>query len=192
MFQDDKTIHRWTLTQGAFDRLLAKLDPDRESAGRAYEQLREYLIRFFQAQTPLEAEQWADTVLDRVARRNEEMEIANVTAFVWGVARLVRTEIFRASRRHVALDKQPELQHLPKTEDDIDLAQRSEKLHRVVHRLPAAEVKLLLSWYTSCTKSAQRQQLASSLGLTVTSLRVRAHRARVRVRRMALAEGYAR
>jgi DNA-directed RNA polymerase specialized sigma24 family protein len=190
MFTQQTAAPRWTLTQGAFDRFLARLDPDRESAGRAYERLRDYLVKFFQSQAPLEAEQWADTVLDRVARRNEETEIANITAFAWGVARLVRTEVFRATRRHVALENHAELKHLPKTEDEIDLAQRTEKLGRVVRRLPASDVKLLLSWYSSCEKASQRQQLALSLGVSVTSLRVRAHRARVRVRRMALAEGY--
>jgi len=189
MFKQETATQRWSLTQGAFDRLLARLDPDRESAGRAYEQLRDYLIKFFQ-QAPLDAEHWADTVLDRVARRNEEMEIANITAFAWGVAGLVRTEVFRATRKHVALDNHAELQHLPKTEEEIDLAQRSERLGRVVRRLPASGVKLLQCWYSSCDKASQRRQLALSLGVSVTSLRVRAHRARVRVRRMAMAEGY--
>ena len=190
MLKQETATQRWTLTQGAFDRLLARLDPDRENAGRAYEQLRDYLIKFFQMHTPLDAEQWADTVLDRVARRNEEMEIANITAFTWGVARLVRTEVFRATRKHVALENHAELQHVPKTEDEIDLAQRSKKLGGIVRRLPASDVKLLLCWYSSCEKASQRQQLALSLGVSVTSLRVRAHRARVRVRTMALAEGY--
>jgi hypothetical protein len=192
MFKPETATQRWTLTQGAFDRFLARLDSDRESAGHAYEQLRDHLTKFFQLQAPLEAEQWADTVLDRVARRNEEMEIANITAFAWGVARLVRTEVFRATRKHVELENHAELHHMPKTEDEIDLAQRSERLGRVVRRLPASDVKLLLCWYSSCEKASQRQQLALSLGVSVTSLRVRAHRARVRVRRMALAEGFRR
>lgn len=189
MDRQDTAAERWTLTQGAFDRFLSKLDPDRETAGRAYEQLRDHLIRFFQPQSPLDAEQWADTVLDRVARRNEEVEIANITAFAWGVARLVRTEASRTTRRHVALENHAELGHMPKTDEEIDLAQRSKKLDRVVRRLPASDVKLLLGWYTTCAKAAQRQKLALSLGVSVTSLRVRAHRARLRVRRMALAEG---
>jgi DNA-directed RNA polymerase specialized sigma24 family protein len=192
MFTEETATQRWTLTQGAFDHLLARLDSDRENAGRAYEKLRDYLIKFFMPQAPLDAEQWADTVLDRVARRNEEMEISNITAFAWGVARLVRTEVFRATRKHVELENQPEPHQMPKTEDEIDLAQRSERLGRVVNKLPTSDVKLLMCWYSSCEKAAQRQQLAVSLGVSVTSLRVRAHRARVRVRRMALAEGYRR
>lgn len=192
MFKQESAIERWTLTQGAFDRFLARLGTDRDSAGRAYEKLRDRLIKFFQPQASLDAEQWADTVLDRVARRNEEMEIANITAFAWGVARMVRTEVARAARKHVELENQAELHHTPKTEEEIDLAQRSERIDRVVRRLPDSDVKLLLGWYSSCAKATQRQQLALSLGVSVTSLRVRAHRARVRVRSMALAEGYAR
>lgn len=192
MFTRETATPRWTLTQGAFDRFLARLDPDREAAGRAYERLRDYLIKFFQPQAPLDAEQWADTVLDRVARRNEEMEIANITAFAWGVARLVRTEVFRATRKHVELENHAELQLVPKTEEEIDRKQQSEHLGRVVRRLPASDLKLLLCWYSSCEKASQRQQLALSLGVSVTSLRVRAHRARVRVRHMALAEGFSR
>ena len=190
MVKEETATQRWTLTQGAFDRFLAKLDPDRETAGRAYEQLRDHLIKFYQSHAPLDAEQWADTVLDRVARRNEEMDIANITAFTWGVARLVRTEMYRANRKHVPLDKTAELHHMPKTEEEIDLAQRSKRLGQFVRRLPESEVNLLLGWYSTCEKAFQRQKLASTLGVTVTSLRVRAHRARVRVRRMALADGY--
>lgn len=187
MFREEKAPRRWTLTQTAFDHLLARFDADRERAGFAYEQLRDYLVKFFQSQTPLDAEQWADTVLDRVARKNEEMEIANVTAYAWAVARLVRTEAFRANRRHVELENHAEPQQVPRTDEEIDRARRSEKLSRVVRLLPAAEVKLLLCWYSSCAKAAQRRQLAMSLGVSVTSLRVRAHRARVRVRRLAQA-----
>src|SRR5438105_15584483 len=99
----------WTLTQEAFDRLLARLGPDRESAGRAYEQLRDRLIRFFRSRSPLETERWADTVLDRVARKNEETEIASINTFVWGVAKMVRAEMFRAKRKYVTMEKPFEL-----------------------------------------------------------------------------------
>ncbi|MGH9447419.1 MAG: hypothetical protein ACRD3O_17040 [Terriglobia bacterium] len=37
---------RWTLTTASFEALLAALDRDRSEAGRAYERLRQRLIRF--------------------------------------------------------------------------------------------------------------------------------------------------
>ena len=180
----------WTLTQGAFDQLLARLGPDRESAGTAYEELRGHLIRFFRAHAPFETEQWADIVLDRVARKNEACEIDNIHPFIWGVARMVRSEMFRASRRHVSMERPAELPEEPRTEEQLDWARKSKWLNRCVQRLPAGDGELLLAWYSNCEEAAQRQQLAVSLGISVVSLRVRAYRARLRLRRMALREGF--
>ncbi|HLJ49791.1 MAG TPA: hypothetical protein VKU01_27445 [Bryobacteraceae bacterium] len=181
---------RWTLTQGAFDRFLTRLNPDRERAGKDYENLRNSLIRFFQPHAPLDADRWADTVLDRVARKNEEIDIANLGAFVWAVARVVRSEMFRSKREYVALDEQTDLQHENRTEEQLEFSQRSERIGRCVRQLPAGESDLLLRWYTCCEKASQRQKLAVSLGVSVASLRVRAHRARARLRQMVLQEGY--
>jgi hypothetical protein len=36
------------LTQAAFDMLLARLDPDREEAGRKYDEIRRKLTKFFE------------------------------------------------------------------------------------------------------------------------------------------------
>ncbi len=181
---------RWTLTQGAFDRLLTRLNPDRDRAGKDYENLRNSLIRFFQPHAPLDADRWSDIVLDRVARKNEEIEIANLSAFVWAVARVVRSEMFRAKREYVTLDEHTDLQQSATTEEQIEFTQRSEHLGRCVRMLPAGESDLLLRWYTCCEKANQRQKLAVSLGVSVASLRVRAHRARARLRQMVIQEGY--
>ena len=65
--------NRWTLTQGAFDLLLAQLDTDRQQAGTKYEALRRKLVKFFQWRGCSLPEDLADDTINRVARRVEEI-----------------------------------------------------------------------------------------------------------------------
>jgi hypothetical protein len=64
----------WVVTQSAFDRMLAELDPDRERAGEKYEQIRQKLMKFFQWRgcSSSAAEEHTDRTIDRVARKVEE------------------------------------------------------------------------------------------------------------------------
>lgn len=52
-----------------FEKLLLWLDRDRESAGRAYEQIRLRLIKIFYARKCSVAEELADETIDRVAKK---------------------------------------------------------------------------------------------------------------------------
>ena len=80
--------------------LLAKLDQDPANAGRAYEDLRRRLILFFRIRRPQEAEDLADTVLDRVARRLADgVDIEKIEFYSVGVARFVLRERFAATAR---------------------------------------------------------------------------------------------
>src|ERR1044071_3005664 len=62
----------WDLTEGAFGRLLAFLDPDRQRAGERYEKIRTKLTRFFEWKGCLPGEDYADETIDRVAKRLEQ------------------------------------------------------------------------------------------------------------------------
>lgn len=82
--------------QTAFDKLLARLNPDRDRAGHLYEELRLKLLKFFLWKNCPEAETCCDDALDRLARRLDEgTEIQNINAYAYQVARFIVLEQLR-------------------------------------------------------------------------------------------------
>jgi DNA-directed RNA polymerase specialized sigma24 family protein len=91
------------LTPRGFERLLDHLHPDRDIAGRTYEQLRRRLVRFFEGRRCAFPEEHADESLNRVARKLDAGEtIQDVTTYVIGIARMVVKEVARAASKEVA------------------------------------------------------------------------------------------
>jgi len=88
---------------GAFGALLARLSADGGDA-QAYEALRRRLIQFFKLHVPAEADDLADVVLDRLARRiHEGIDVASVPSYALGIARMVLHEArAKSARRHLA------------------------------------------------------------------------------------------
>src|SRR5215510_4016694 len=85
---------KWTLTQEAFDELLAALAPDQESAGEKYLEVRGNLIRFFEWRGCPFPEDHADETINRVAKRVSEGEqIRNPAGYFLGAARMLLLEI---------------------------------------------------------------------------------------------------
>src|SRR5262245_29135467 len=76
---------KWTLTQEAFDKLLATLDEDRERAGEIYLEIRSNLVRFFEWRGCPFPEDHADETFNRVAKRAEEEKILNPSSYCIGV-----------------------------------------------------------------------------------------------------------
>ncbi|HUK90604.1 MAG TPA: hypothetical protein VLZ81_09415, partial [Blastocatellia bacterium] len=65
---------KFVLTQEAFDLLLRWLDPDdRDRAGQRYEEIRQSIIRNFARRGSPVAEELADEVMNRVAKRLPEI-----------------------------------------------------------------------------------------------------------------------
>ena len=63
----------WDLTQENFDQLLAWLDPNREQAGRRYEDIRRKLVKIFVSRGCIIAEELADETINRVAMKVHEI-----------------------------------------------------------------------------------------------------------------------
>jgi len=167
---------RWTLTSGAFDRLLAVLDADRGRAASAYEQLRYRLIGLLRWWGAVQPEDLADETLDRVARRLDEgatVSAGSFGAFVGGVARMVFYESMREPASSPTL-REPTATTAP---DEVEAA--GECLDRCLASLEAAERTLLLRYYDGGKAATVRKQLADELGISPTALRIRAHRLRV-------------
>jgi hypothetical protein len=67
------TKGNWTLTQEGFDGLLTWLSPDREQAGRKYEEIRLRLIKIYTRRGCTTPEELADEVFNRVTKKLPEI-----------------------------------------------------------------------------------------------------------------------
>lgn len=179
--------------------LLRFLDPDRDKAAARYETVRTRLTRFFHWKGCLEAEELVDEVFDRVARKRARgMEISvDHAKFFQGVARLVFLEYTRKlAKKPTLLDtgKHPVIRP---AEPDWG----KQALLRCLEELRPQDQTLILEYYdlesvvrpedgaTVLEQSAEgargsrRRRLADRHGLSVNSLRIRAHRIRSRLER---------
>ena len=170
------------LSAAALAGLLARLGPDPEQAGAAYEDVRRALVAFFTWRGAFTPEECADETLDRVARRIEEGEdVRDVPRFARGVARLVLLEQWRKPEaRRVELRDQSQEVTQPAAPDD-------EALHlcldRCLGELPDEGRRLIVDYYqeTGRTRIERRQAMARTLGLSEAALRNRAQRLRNRL-----------
>ena len=167
------------LTQEAFDRLLGWLHPDREQAGRIYEEIRLKLIKGFNSHNCSVAEELADETINRVAKRLPEIiatYVGNPSRYFFGVAYKVFLEYLRSG---------PALAELPP--DNLLVGEQPEDteniyncLEQCLQYLPAQNRELILQFYQGekRVKIELRKQLAQHLGTKLTNLRLQAHRIR--------------
>jgi DNA-directed RNA polymerase specialized sigma24 family protein len=164
----------WVLTQESFDALLAWLDPDRESAGRKYEDIRTRLIKIFCCRGCYEPEDLADETINRVTNKLKEIEtsfIGERARYFYGVANKVHMEYLR---------RRPAPAPLPPTQDPDDLEREYNCLERCMQLLTVANRDLVLQYYQEEKKAKidHRKRLAEQLGIALNALRIRAHRIR--------------
>jgi DNA-directed RNA polymerase specialized sigma24 family protein len=175
---------RWELTGGAFQGLLARLAADPLMAGEAYEHLRRALLKFFSWHQVLDAESAVDETLDRIARRLAAGHvIEDVSAFAYGVARLVRFErqrqaVARPMTSEECLVARAAAPHLE------DAEERDAWLQQCLAELTPQDRDLILTYYvgTGRDRIVGRAQLAAALGVSENALRLRALRLRDRLR----------
>lgn len=167
--------------ESAFAALLARLSADGGDA-QAYEALRRRLIQFFRLHVPAEADDLADIVLDRLARRiHEGIDVASVPSYALGIARMVLHEArAKVARRHLA-EADPTL--VP----DDDAAEDASELEHVLVALRACldaagttARRLILTYYggDGAVRIATRKSLADECGISLNALRNRALRLR--------------
>ena len=169
---------KWTLTQEAFDQLLASFAPDREAAGKKYLEVRDNLVRLFVWRGCPFPEDHADETFNRVARKiSEGEEIRNTAAYVIGVARLLVLEIIKAdSKKREALDEWQRSDRSEDTQSEL----RIECLQQCLRGLSPDNRELIVQYYQGDKreKIENRRQLSERLGLAINSLRMRALRLR--------------
>src|SRR5262245_64189437 len=94
------TRQKWSLTQTAFDRLLACLDSDRDIAAYRYLRMRRDLVRLFEWRGCSAPDEYADETINRCAKKIQEgEEVRDVAAYSIGVARLLLLEMGRDRSR---------------------------------------------------------------------------------------------
>lgn len=172
-------LNKWVLTETAWAKLMARLDPEAARAGEAYEALRESLVKFLDWRGAHSPEELVDEAFNRVARKLDEGEaIQDVPSFCHGVARLVYLQsLERHEQRHVALD---EALPLPAPVAETGHDPRRECLTRCLQTLPQENRDLITTYYRDerRQKIDNRAALATRLGIPLNALRNRAQRIR--------------
>jgi DNA-directed RNA polymerase specialized sigma24 family protein len=165
-------------------RLLGRLSSDPAEAWQAYDTLRQKLILFFEYHCRSQAEEFADEVLDRMAKKSETYEITNVVEFAFGVARNLRKEAARKalavpladSADRVSSDENPEAAIV----DKIDSEQKLQCFLKCLRRLNAVDRELLFHYYPieNDDLEEQRLRLAEKHQVNINALRTRMARLR--------------
>src|SRR5687767_6362791 len=173
------------LTAAAWDRLLARLDADRDRAAQAYEALRLALTRFFDWRGAHFPDECADEAIARLARRLDDgAAVADLRAFALGIARLVLLERARSPQlRHDELDEQ-RVGPAPVVERGPD-SRLHDCLDACLASLAPDARALILEYYQDQRREKidRRVRLAAELGLSANALRSRAQRVRDRLER---------
>lgn len=180
-------------------RLLTRLGPDRDAAGREYERIRTRLVRFLLWRGCYEADDLADEAINRVARRIAEgLEIESEDPYVYfrGVASKVFQEWRRGRRRdqeaHYAAARETERLRASEegaSETDPDRSRRERNrrdcLQSCLELLPDGDRDLVLRYYQGDgdARLPHRRSLAREYGLSMDQLRLRAFRIRRRLER---------
>ena len=183
-----------SLTSASFDSLLAQLGPDRESAARAYLELRRALFIFFATRGAASPDEMTDETINRVARRlseGEQITAETPSNYFYGVARNVWRESLAKSNVLIPLsnDDPAEIEQatpydlLLSASERIETELKHECLEKCLGRLDPEDRKLIISYYqfSGGEKVENRKRLATNLGLANNTLRQRVARLRSRL-----------
>lgn len=169
---DNKTSlgrKRNDLDREGLEALLLALGPDRELAGRNYEELRRRLINLFAWEQFDAPDDLADETLNRLARKvMEGTQIPNLDRFAFGIARLLMQEEGRRKR-----NRQSMLLEMQRGTQGSQDWGSLDAMDRCLAALPKDRRELIERYYAE-----DRLALARSLDISVNALRNRAMRIR--------------
>jgi DNA-directed RNA polymerase specialized sigma24 family protein len=162
----------WDPTPEAFDGLLRWLGGSPEEGGRAYEIIRSRLIALFAGRGCPNAEDLTDETINRVMRATQKENFSyegEPIRYFYGVAKMVHLE----SLRRKPIPEAP-------VHDTAEVEGEHQCLERCVGELTERSRKLVIGYYQEQGRArfAQRAELASALGIPISTLRVQAHRIR--------------
>jgi len=163
------------------DELLEWLDPDRQVAGRRYEEIRRSLVKIFVWRRCSDAEGMADDVIDRVAAKVRDLKgnyEGNPHRYFYGVARNLFREYQKTVDTHVSLDV--DIAASSTSADQSELEVEDACLTSCLENLTGEQRHQIIQYYggEKHEKILARKQLAEHLGIAQNALRVRMHRIR--------------
>jgi DNA-directed RNA polymerase specialized sigma24 family protein len=165
-------------TSEAFEKLLSKLNPDRERAGEEYELLRLKLLEYFRSRACQCAEELADETLNRLAKKNMEgEEIRDVLRYTHGLAHWVWMEFLRKpGARPVSFEDLPVAPFVLPT--SILQKEREACFHYCLRALPARDRELVVEYWDhrKQTNREARRELAERMQITMIAMRIRISR----------------
>jgi DNA-directed RNA polymerase specialized sigma24 family protein len=172
---------KWSLTQEAFDALLAALGPDRDRAAELYLEIRRNLVRLFEWRACPAPDEYADETLNRCARKiGAGEEIRDVASYAVGVARMLVREMSRDHAKSARpLEDAPEPRTMPHEIDD-EADRRLECVRKCLEKLTPENRDLILHYYhgEKGDKIQRRKGLTQLFGIGASGLRMRALRLR--------------
>lgn len=174
---------KWQITPEAFDILLLCLDSNRETAAEKYLKLRKNIVRFFEGRGFYAAEDHADEVFNRVARKlNEGEKIENVGQYVYGISRFLVLELHKERVKEDKFLNQQPVSSFPQAEmDEQDEKEKGLRcLNRCLTELPEDSRELVIQYFQGekREKIERRQKMAEELGIPQNALRSRVTRLR--------------
>jgi RNA polymerase sigma factor (sigma-70 family) len=186
---------RTPLEEDGFERLLARLHPDRERAGHEYEAIRSKLVMFFEWRGWTAADELADETIDRVSRRlgqGEQIQGRDPFLYFHGVAKNVLREAWQTARQQKRRRYTTGVLHRPADgrpgdADDVEEAHEFEKrlqcLERCLEHLEVEDRTLIQRYYRGQggARIETRRLIAKELGIPLNALRIRIHRIRARL-----------
>ena len=172
---------KWSLTQEAFDSLLATLGPDRDLAAERYLDIRRNLVRFFEWRGAATPDEYADETINRCARKlGEGEQIRDLASYSIGVARMLFRESARERiKQALPLEEVREPSILPSEPRDSQ-DDRVACLRQCLAQLSPENRDLILSYYQDdkSEKIRHRKGLGRLFGIRSNTLRMRALRIR--------------
>ena len=168
----------WKLTSEEFEELLSWLDPDRERAGRKYEEIRARLIKMFRLRGRSAAEDLADKTLDRVVKRLPEIRETyegKPESYFFGVAKHIVQEDRRREGHHQPFDRNGPVDAPDLTGDGPDEELYYDCLDKCLGELTPVQCEMVRQYHAN-DSPAERKALARRLGITLETLRVKVFR----------------
>ena len=166
------------------ENLIILLDAGGEGPpGTGYQSIRIKLIRYFDWQRCVAAEELTDETIDRVAKRIAQgQQIENLGGFFYGVARLVLKEFQRKEQKQQrASANLPTSTEEVSNDDEDDAVQlRRECNKKCLEDLAEAERDLIVPYCQPDGRSnkERRQDIATKLGIKRENLRLKVYRIR--------------
>lgn len=169
--------------------MLEWLDKDREIAGQKYEAIRHRLIKILHYRGCFKAEEIADKIIDRVARKVESLTDyqGDPAYYFLNVANKVYHEFRREPEAVELPDDFAEQSVAPATEAD-DFQPEYECLKKCLANLPVEKREFIIGYYQEDKKAklANYKKLAEKDGIEFSSLHARAFRLRAALEKCVL------